>query len=63
MYAGIAVYDLKPGKKTEASRIWNEAFVPAASKQAGFKGALWLTSSGLFLCRCRLGKNIPRCSS
>jgi hypothetical protein len=44
MYAGIAVYDLKPGKKTEASRIWNEAFVPVASKQAGFKGALWLTA-------------------
>ena len=42
MYAGIAVYDLKPGKKAEASRIWKEVFVPAASKQTGFKGAIWL---------------------
>jgi hypothetical protein len=44
MYAGVVVYDLKPGKKAEAGRIWKEGFVPALSKQAGFKGSLWLTS-------------------
>jgi hypothetical protein len=44
MYAGVVVYDLKPGKKAEAGRIWKEGFVPVASKQAGFKGALWLTA-------------------
>ena|SRR5205823_3182504 len=44
MYAGVVIYDLKPGKKAEANRIWRETFVPAVSKQGGFKGSLWLTS-------------------
>jgi hypothetical protein len=44
MYAGVVLYTLKPGKKVEASRIWKESFLPAASKQGGFKGGLWLTA-------------------
>ncbi len=42
MYAGMTVYALRPGKKVEATRIWNESFLPVVSKQKGFKGALWL---------------------
>ena len=44
MYAGVVVYDLKPGKKADASRIWKEIFVPAVKRQSSFKGALWLTA-------------------
>lgn len=44
MFAGLTVYALRPGKKVEATRIWNESFLPVASKQKGFKGALWLVA-------------------
>jgi len=44
MQAGIAVFELKAGKKVEASRIWKESFVPAVRKQSGFKSAFWLTA-------------------
>lgn len=44
MFAGLTVYALRPGKKVEATRIWNENFIPVASKQKGFKGALWLVA-------------------
>ncbi len=44
MYAGMTVYALRPGKKVEATRIWNESFLPVVSKQEGFKGALWLVA-------------------
>ncbi len=44
MYAGMTVYALRPGKKVEATRIWNESFLPVVSKQKGFKGALWLVA-------------------
>lgn len=44
MYAGVVTYELKPGKKYEATRIWKDAFLPVAQKQGGFKGALWLVA-------------------
>ena len=42
MHVGVAVYNLRPGKKVEATRIWEESFCPVARQQRDFKAALWL---------------------
>jgi hypothetical protein len=44
MYVGVAIYNLKPGKKVEATRIWEESFFPVAKQQKNFKAALWLVA-------------------
>ena len=42
MYARASTLPLQPGKTEEAFRIFSDSVIPAAKKQQGFKGALWL---------------------
>lgn len=42
MHVGVAIYNLRPGKKVEATRIWEESFFPVARQQRDFKAAFWL---------------------
>jgi hypothetical protein len=44
MYVGMAIYSLRPGKKIEATRIWQESFFPVATQQRNCKAALWLVA-------------------
>ncbi|MGH7256208.1 MAG: hypothetical protein ACREI3_10575 [Nitrospirales bacterium] len=42
MFAGVTTLFLEPGKKGEASSIWNEWFVPRLQNQRGFHRAMLL---------------------
>jgi hypothetical protein len=44
MFIGMAVYSLRPGKKIEATRIWQESFLPVATQQRSCKAVLWLVA-------------------
>lgn len=44
MYVGMAIYSLRPGKKIEATRIWQESFFPVATQQRNCKAALWMVA-------------------
>lgn len=43
MFARVVNVQFQSGKVSEASRIVQEAFVPALKEQKGFKGQLFLT--------------------
>jgi heme-degrading monooxygenase HmoA len=42
MYARASTLTLQQGKTDEAFRIFSDSVIPAAKKQQGFKGSLWL---------------------
>src|ERR1043166_2036596 len=44
MFVGMAIFNLRPGKKIEATRIWQEAFFPVAAQQSNCKAVLWLVA-------------------
>ena len=45
MYARSTTSPLQPGKTAEAFGIFSDSIIPAAKKQQGFKGSLWLTDT------------------
>jgi heme-degrading monooxygenase HmoA len=43
MYAKVVTFQIKPGKRDEVIRLFQDFVVPGASKRKGFKGGLLLT--------------------
>ena len=43
MHARVVTFQVQPGKREEAVRLFKEEVVPAAHRQKGFKGGLVLT--------------------
>ncbi len=44
MNARVAFFDVKPGKREEAIKLFKDIVVPEAKKQKGFQGGLVLTN-------------------
>jgi len=44
MNARVAFFDVKPGKREEAIKLFRDVVVPEAKKRKGFKGGLVLTA-------------------
>jgi len=45
MFAKVVNFQIKPGKRDEVVRLFQEFVIPGAEKQKGFKGGLLLTNS------------------
>ena len=43
MHAKVVTFQIKPGKRDEVARLFQEFIVPGAKKHKGFKGGLLLT--------------------
>lgn len=43
MHAKVVTFQIKPGKRDEVTRLFQEFVVPGAKKYRGFKGGLLLT--------------------
>jgi heme-degrading monooxygenase HmoA len=46
MHAKVVTFQIQPGKKEEAVRLFKEYVIPAAKKQKGFNAGLLLTEPG-----------------
>lgn len=43
MYAKVVTFRIKPGKRDEVIRLFQEFVIPGATKHKGFKGGMLLT--------------------
>ena len=50
MHAKVVTFQIKPGRRDEATRLFQEFVIPGARKHKGFKGGMLLTDPNTGKC-------------